>query len=659
MTPRTTGFEIVDDYDLISISDDEDNEIPLDHVALNPAIEDFIIVKDEDDDEDEDECSSSQRSSPPASQPTAARPITRNLPPRLPKVYVNSCQLSSEKAAELGPTAQTLKVGDAVELQGTTEPLGIQPGDFLRVLKIIEDMQTGEVSLRGLRFRRNKYLQPMLPKKLNEVHLVVSIDSGDPRPWFQQGMEEIPLACAVRKRRLIVTDLPFPLLSYRDTMFYDSSAPDAKRIERQISASEVLVCRNLFACIYADGERDRARNRPYQGMLRFICLEEADNAGGILTGKQTTNVDLTTNGEEETVVLERGRNSRPYKQRQYTYGDSFMGAGGASCAAKLSGLKVIWGFDHNAQAVATSRMNFRYARIFEMEAFDFPPRGFNPQVDVLHISPPCQPFSSARNHIDYAANDDKNTAALFSVGEIIRAAKPRLVTLEETFGLLTHEKHHLFFQSLLYMINKEGYSVRWAILNLKEYGLPQPRKRLIFIAAAPGVPLPDIPKPMHGGPGSGLLPFVTARNAVGRLPINVTHHNPLLAKRVDKHPWDPDQPLRHTVLTSNSGCYHWSGDRAFTNRELATLQGFPTTYDFFGSRTDIEKQIGNAVPPLCFKLVFEECIKVLRKLDRQENRRRVVSRSLSPGPPSSSQRSGSSSDEPIIVDDEENFIIID
>lgn len=197
------------------------------------------------------------------------------------------------------------------------------------------------------------------------------------------------------------------------------------------------------------------------------------------------------------------------------------------------------------------------------------------------------------------------------------------------------------------------------------------------------MPLPNIPKPTHGGPGSGLLPFVTARNAVGRLPVNVTHHNPLLAKRVDKHPWDPDQPLRHTVLTSNSDCYHWSGDRAFTNRELATLQGFPTTYDFFGSRTDIEKQIGNAVPPLCFKLIFEECIKVLRKLDRQENRRgnsehdvdedgdivildeeaavrkRVVSRSLSPGPPPYSQRSGSSSDEPIIVDDDENFIIID
>lgn len=163
-----------------------------------------------------------------------------------------------------------------------------------------------------------------------------------------------------------------------------------------------------------------------------------------------------------------------------------------------------------------------------------------------------------------------------------------------------------------------------------------------------------MPKPTHGPPGSGLLPFVTVKQAIGNLPRNVANHNPELANRVNEIPWNPDRPFNKTVMTSNSSFYHWSGKRRFTNRELAGIQGFPTWYTFSGSRSAVEKLIGNAVPPQYFKLVFEQCIGVLRKLDRQQNNggddgedRQVID--LVNDEPES-QTSTGSAEQPIVLD---------
>ncbi|OMP84882.1 Modification methylase NgoFVII [Diplodia seriata] len=267
-----------------------------------------------------------------------------------------------------------------------------------------------------------------------------------------------------------------------------------------------------------------------------------------------------------------------------------------------------------------------------------------------------------------------NTDALFAIGPIIRAAEPRLVTLEETFGLLTHEKHTQWFGILLSVIYEEGYSIRWAIQNTLEYGISQPRRRLALIAAAPGFPLPKMPKPTHGKPGSGLPSFVTVREAIGTIPRGTTNHNPMSARRVDKIPWDPDHPYNKTIKTSNSEVYHWSGRRKFTNRELAGLQGFPHTHTFHGS--SIEKQIGNAVPSTWFKLVFDECVKVLRRMDRAQGRSArsahgdnengreetglfgIPSQTMSPAPRNLSQVSkGSSAEDAIVIDDDEVILV--
>lgn len=65
----------------------------------------------------------------------------------------------------------------------------------------------------------------------------------------------------------------------------------------------------------------------------------------------------------------------------------------------------------------------------------------------------------------------------------MKKLKPRIATLEQTFGLLTFEQHKKNFRLLINDIYTAGYNVRWKIEDLSNFGLPQKRKRLLIIAA--------------------------------------------------------------------------------------------------------------------------------------------------------------------------------
>lgn len=102
-------------------------------------------------------------------------------------------------------------------------------------------------------------------------------------------------------------------------------------------------------------------------------------------------------------------------------------------------------------------------------------------VDVLHLSPPCQYFSPA--HTVNGPNDEENIAALFVVSKILAVMRPRVVTLEQTYGL-QHGRHEPFLNGLVNMFTTLGYSIGWKVLQLADYGIPQSRKRLVIIASA-------------------------------------------------------------------------------------------------------------------------------------------------------------------------------
>jgi DNA (cytosine-5)-methyltransferase 1 len=88
------------------------------------------------------------------------------------------------------------------------------------------------------------------------------------------------------------------------------------------------------------------------------------------------------------------------------------------------------------------------------------------KVDVLHLSPTCQYFSHA--HTVNGADDEMNTASLYAVLEVVKVAKPRVVTLEQTFGLLA-ARFRWYFASLIHMFTALQFSVRWAVVPLAKW----------------------------------------------------------------------------------------------------------------------------------------------------------------------------------------------
>ncbi|KAM5346866.1 hypothetical protein ACJ41O_009871 [Fusarium nematophilum] len=309
------------------------------------------------------------------------------------------------------------------------------------------------------------------------------------------------------------------------------------------------------------------------------------------------------------------KKTRSYGQK-YTMFDSCSGAGGVSRGAQMAGFKVQYAVDKAPEVWDTYEANFPDTELFKMSLDEFlsnPVTG-HMRVDVLHFSPPCQFFSPAHTHA--SAQDDENIFALYGCNQLLEKLRPRIFTVEQTFGL-THDRHAEYFHAFLGDFTQFGYSVRWKVIRLCTWGAAQDRKRLIIIAAAPGEKLPPFPQATHNEDGhGGLLPYNTIKKTLGGIRRgddlhdldNVKYHQP------PRSPYDADR-LGGTVTTSGGDFYYPDGTRNLTLREFASLQGFPKTHRFLGTMTSIKRQIGNAFPPITVSVLYKHIEKWLLKQD--------------------------------------------
>lgn len=184
---------------------------------------------------------------------------------------------------------------------------------------------------------------------------------------------------------------------------------------------------------------------------------------------------------QRTLSKQNHTSTKPRQKQRYTFGDAFCGAGGTSRGAKSAGFRVQWGFDFDFDAIISYSLNFHNADCIVAWAHEFAGISFGDayKADILHLSPPCQVFSPA--HTVNGKDDDMNTATFFALETVVRRIKPRVVTLENTSGLLI--LHPVWLNSAIHVFTKLGFSVRWKILNFAEYGLVQARKRLVIVAS--------------------------------------------------------------------------------------------------------------------------------------------------------------------------------
>ncbi|KAK0723894.1 S-adenosyl-L-methionine-dependent methyltransferase [Apiosordaria backusii] len=507
-----------------------------------------------------------------------------------------------------------------IELRPTGEENAIQ---FLRILSIVRITKDGRSNtvLRGWGFVRSRKLHGCLPRKLNEVCLVAKMKTTDHRGWREQALIDIDPSRVMLIRNLRITNAEFPDFRF-DSEDYHLLGKE------EIKECGPLVCRWRYESYYQPGKKT-ACEWTYTRLLEDDVEEEykvKDSQmtnrwrGGIVPGGSHIPhadspgmvVDLEDANSDGPPMLKPGQ--------RYTAADIFAGAGGASRGIERSGCRLLFSLDHWEPAADSLRRNFPGTHIYQKDVTDFvtdelPAEHSYP--DILHLSPPCQFWSPA--HTVAGRDDEKNVAVLFSCTDLIQKLRPRVFTVEQTFGLV-HDRFRLYFNTFIQGFTRHGYSLRYKVLHLNQYGLAQTRKRLVIIGAGPGEKLPPFPPPTHSKTPEldGLKPCVTPKEALSIInEIKDSHPLHDLTKVVRYNPpkprWDPRKPV-NTITCSGGQNYHWRGLRQFTDLEYAVLQGFPMWHRF--SEFHVKKQIGNAFAPSVVRVLYEHIVRFLQQQDK-------------------------------------------
>lgn len=335
--------------------------------------------------------------------------------------------------------------------------------------------------------------------------------------------------------------------------------------------------------------------------------------------------------------------------------DLFCGIGGFSKGFEMAGYDVLFGIDIWDIAIDTFQQNHKntkgiLADLTELDDNFF--KQYTDKVDVIIAGPPCQGFSMCGKR---EVGDKRNE--LFQ--EVVRAVKltnPKVVIIENVVGLLSMQ--NVDGEDVKGLIVSEleelGYETKYKILDASEHGVPQKRKRVIFIGSRIGdigFPKPKDKKVTVGEalsniPDTDSVYYDDPTNSFQELMADgekkIYNHDPMrhnekVLKRIENVPqggnWqdippeiydvggthsnnyrrlDPNKPsitIKHAI---KSMIIHPNFDRVITAREAARLQSIPDSFIIQGNKTAQHQQLANAVPPL---LGYEIGKQIMKKLN--------------------------------------------
>ncbi len=158
--------------------------------------------------------------------------------------------------------------------------------------------------------------------------------------------------------------------------------------------------------------------------------------------------------------------------------DMFAGIGGFR-----SGLEKIGGFVCVGHCEIDKHANQAYNAIYEPkgEKYFEDATKINPEevpdIDLICGGFPCQAFSTAGKRGGF---EDARGTLFFEIARIAAVKRPKYLLLENVPGLLSHDGGRTF-ATILNSLSELGYDVAWQVLNSKNYGVPQSRKRVYII----------------------------------------------------------------------------------------------------------------------------------------------------------------------------------
>lgn len=337
----------------------------------------------------------------------------------------------------------------------------------------------------------------------------------------------------------------------------------------------------------------------------------------------------------------------------------FSGAGGLDIGSQLAGAKVISSLDFDKDSVATMKGNKYFSHschllrdIKEIHAKDYLKiiKENNPEKLILLGGPPCQPFSKAGYWVTHknrlGSEDPRNMIGQYL--RLIEELKPDGFLLENVESLL-HPKNANTVSDLKEAIDKLGYKFIVYHANALDFGVPQKRKRIFFIASKIGIKRE--PAKTHGDEkeviiNKKLFSYERVIDWIAKFDSDIyfepeevvagkTYEQELkqippgqnyfaLTERngypdpifqANKRFWSfllklhPNQSSWTIAAQPGPwvGPFHWN-NRRLRVPEIAAIQTFPIDYYFAGTRRSIQKQIGNAVPPLLGEAIVKHLI---------------------------------------------------
>jgi len=357
------------------------------------------------------------------------------------------------------------------------------------------------------------------------------------------------------------------------------------------------------------------------------------------------------NGEFNIKYVDKNYSCMPYLEaalNSKVHGLSFFsGGGGLDIGAQMAGIKVLTSLDFEKDAIETLKMNPFFAHtnhrlddIRNVKATDFTDviKRNNPEKLVLLGGPPCQPFSKAGywKTLPQRLGPDDPRNMIGAYLHIIDEIRPDGFILENVESIL-HPHNIQAVYDLEEALDKMNYHFKLIKANACDYGVPQKRKRVFFIASRKKIDIdPDVtnfqnPKENQKGyervidwigrfdseayasefdsteglhhdaliqvpPGGNYISLSERRGHIPELFKAGTRYWTFLLKL---HPYLPSW----TIIAQPGhweGPFHWN-NRRLRNCELAAIQTFPIDYKFYGSLRSVHKQIGNAVPCLLAK----------------------------------------------------------
>lgn len=307
----------------------------------------------------------------------------------------------------------------------------------------------------------------------------------------------------------------------------------------------------------------------------------------------------------------------------------FSGCGGLDLGFEKAGFNVVVANEFDKNIWETFKVNHPNTKLIEGDIRNIKEEDLPDNVDGIIGGPPCQSWSEAGS---LKGIDDDRGKLFYEYIRILKNKQPKFFLAENVSGMLA-DRHSEAVNNILQMFKECGYNVSLTLVNAKNYGVAQERKRVFYIGFRSDlnidfvfpkgsteddnkkITLRDIIWDLKDSAVPALEKNQHNPDAINNNEYFIGSYSPIFMSRNRVKNWDeqaftvqasgrqcqlhPQAPKM--VKVDKNDCRFVKGKehlyRRMTIREIARIQGFPDSFKFIYQNTnDAYKMIGNAVP---------------------------------------------------------------